>query len=1751
MRHTAGYPGKGRTGFRSALLSAAFLALLPSIVLGFTLNIVDGDGNPVTVGYRWLLEEDTTHPVTPGVPDNNALSVSIHKSYAPVVIKGTSADLSPLSDPTFIDPAKRYVVSILPDTDYSNGGANVAAGQATAKVIVQKLPLPTAQISVLVFKDDAPINGAPDAPAEPGLEGFKIIVFEQAGQITVDAFGHNLGTTYEFTDQNANGIHDAGEPFDLDAEGSPIVVAEGNGVFTDNTGNALVKFLPPGKYGVRAVPPLDGNVWIGTSTLEGTPTIDAWVTANEPPVFNEAGFFTTHVFYGFVNPVDNLSWRPLGDIMPFFPVDNTVYQERFGTITGEVRSFHTTRPPIIPDLAPGIPIQEGWIAVTNLSGADELIYAQPLVTDNVTGASTFTLDNVVPGSYQLAFWDVPRDVIISFRTVIVPPFDNTTPFVPGVAQGGPSTVAMDNVSVPMWFGTLKGSIFNDLNRNGFRDPGEEGISNQAVNLRFRDGSIYQATVSDDAGDYQLTEIFPFFKWLVAEVDFATLDATGATVYVDLGGTLPRDPARPYTFELTPQPQSEPCANGSPDCRTELSTVTAPILLEGMTVYAAQTNIIDWGKADYPPGRNGGITGIVFYSVTRAEDDAATAVGDPWEAGIPRIVVNLYADANADGVIDDVDGDGAVIRADSDNYPFENFPGPEDIDRNGNGVFDPGDAINIITTDSWDDAPLTDCVADNAAKPIVAPYIDCAEMFPYWNQVRRGALFDGGYGFFTYFPGGIGSDSDEVDGLPASTYIVEVVPPPGQYDIVKEEDKNVDFGDTMTPGTLQLETPNPSTLPPCVGDLHTVPDELTLFHGIPAFFAGTDRPLCDMKQVRLAERTNAAADFHFFTEVPKAGRFVGLVTNDITNTFDPASPRFGDKLAPAFLPIGLEDYQGNEIARVYSDQFGGYNVLLPSTYRINAPVPSGVSPSMVTVALNSPGPIESPPGSGRFIRDPFFNPAYSVFRLTFDLQPGKTTYLDTPVLPIGAFTANLGLLDCEFPSGTPVISQVDGPGGGPYVDRTGRIIRLVSVQGISVGTNARDFGFGDNTGVVTVTPPGGVPVPLSIIAWTDTAITARVPQGVRTGQLMVTRGDNGNTTVMGITFHVGGQVRRVYPGQSVQKALDAAAAGDIILVTPGEYRENLILWKPVKLQGSGAWSTAINGQFFDLVKRSAWDNQVRNLIDSGAIDHIDTLPNDPTQVFNFPQDHGAVVSVFAKDGAFTEADPARIDGLLLTGAAGEQGGGGGIFVNAFAHYLQISNNKIQSNQGQVIGGIRLGHQSILDPAGITPFGPNYTSFHNDNVSIHHNHVDQNGGVFEPAAGGGIGLFNGSDDYRITENWICGNFSLVYGAGISHFGLSNNGLIENNKILFNEAFDEGGGIIISGELVPPGGDVNIVTPGSGNVTINRNLIQGNLAQDDGGGIRTLLVNGQDVARSAIDNSAPASWHHIAILNNIIVNNLSGDAGAGINMDDSASVSIIHNTVAYNDTTSTFEDAFGAACHPFPAAAGLCSPAEPGGTLGVTAPQGSGIVGRAHSFRLQQALTNAGFPQTFANPVLFNNIVWHNRSFGWNASLNGGAGGLFPAADNPFYWDLAVFGGTGAERLDPRYSILDGNSGPTVVDPTTNLIVSSDNNAVFPRFVNPYFNVPQPLPGTLGFITVTFTPLGLQGDYHIKGPNGTTDNTASQAIDRAAAPESIPLLGPPPDLGLDIDGEARPFDEPLVADNPSPADIGADEFRRFVLP
>ena len=43
-----------------------------------------------------------------------------------------------------------------------------------------------------------------------------------------------------------------------------------------------------------------------------------------------------------------------------------------------------------------------------------------------------------------------------------------------------------------------------------------------------------------------------------------------------------------------------------------------------------------------------------------------------------------------------------------------------------------------------------------------------------------------------------------------------------------------------------------------------------------------------------------------------------------------------------------------------------------------------------------------------------------------------------------------------------------------------------------------------------------------------------------------------------------------------------------------------------------------------------------------------------------------------------------------------------------------------------------------------------------------------GSFDSRDGGGIGLYNGSDNYRVSSNYVCGNFAQGDGAGIATTG-----------------------------------------------------------------------------------------------------------------------------------------------------------------------------------------------------------------------------------------------------------------------------------------------------------------------------------------------------------------------------------------------
>ncbi len=72
---------------------------------------------------------------------------------------------------------------------------------------------------------------------------------------------------------------------------------------------------------------------------------------------------------------------------------------------------------------------------------------------------------------------------------------------------------------------------------------------------------------------------------------------------------------------------------------------------------------------------------------------------------------------------------------------------------------------------------------------------------------------------------------------------------------------------------------------------------------------------------------------------------------------------------------------------------------------------------------------------------------------------------------------------------------------------------------------------------------------------------------------------------------------------------------------------------------------------------------------------------------------------------------------------------------------------------------------------------------------------------PAGPGGVSFCTGSDYYKFNYNWVCGNLSSGDGGGIGHLGLSFNGDIEHNTVLFNQSTNptipaNGGGMVIMG-------------------------------------------------------------------------------------------------------------------------------------------------------------------------------------------------------------------------------------------------------------------------------------------------------------------------------------------------------------------
>lgn len=390
------------------------------------------------------------------------------------------------------------------------------------------------------------------------------------------------------------------------------------------------------------------------------------------------------------------------------------------------------------------------------------------------------------------------------------------------------------------------------------------------------------------------------------------------------------------------------------------------------------------------------------------------------------------------------------------------------------------------------------------------------------------------------------------------------------------------------------------------------------------------------------------------------------------------------------------------------------------------------------------------------------------------------------------------------------------------------------------------------------------------------------------------------------------------------------------------------------------------------------------------------------------------------------NPSSIDGLGITDSSQ---GGGGIFVHAWGHNLQIANNRIYDNAGTLSGGINLGQgefapeyvqgTTALDPGScvtvgtsVLPNGAQLPYCENLNVNVHNNNISLNSSTGDelfsgtPAGAGGVSICTGSDYYKFNYNWVCGNLSSGDGGGVAHMGFTFNGDIEHNSILFNQSLNptipaNGGGLLVMGspDIAPPCGATtdqdcvsapNTVLPSDGagpGLVINANLIMGNAAESgSGGGLRLQNVNGSDVLAFP---RTPAQWFAPRITNNIIADNVAGWDGAGVSMVDALNVNFINNTVVSNSTTASAGILFTTIGAPLASSEGTNCIV---GTE-TSCPQVAGLVTIQDSAILSANLpatitcpanhyagttANNGTCRKYSYPLLENNIFWQNSAY-----------------------------------------------------------------------------------------------------------------------------------------------------------------------------
>jgi len=640
-----------------------------------------------------------------------------------------------------LDPNKRYYISVLPgdagnpfgqgyagspqcvidisgksnpspNCGHGMGGAPIQAGQLAVTILSEPTPLQTSKLSVFVFEDDFPLNGENDAgggvdtisPNEPGLGGFNITLFDDAGgtgdatgQMTYDMFNMPLSNSLSGTIDPATQLdacpisaiarQAGGTPSPTGITGTIVTCPtyEADGVtFSPLAGQAVIANLMPGRYGVVATPGADhiarGEEWLQTNTLDGQKAHDSFLRVAEPSYFQEFGPAGYHVSIGFANP-GIINGRKAGvcagtDINLGPGTGGTCTN----TVTGKVTTERMSRTPDERLYSSGsndsFAFTQCYVSFGDPDGED-------FAFTKCNSDGTFTISGLPSGDWRITVFDQWNDMLVDGLSTPVG-FGGSF----GLCQGTGSTATncnLGDVAMNQWQANIYTTTFFDANKNGVRDANEQGLTLVATNIRFRDGSYSNFNNTDLSGNAGFNEVFPLFSWYVIETDTTRYKSTGTHVVYDAGG--PADMAFPVDSQGNQLacPTGQRCTNiagfmastqepipvpttlrvpGSFYCATaDCSDAPAPLApggpggstgrvdpawvsTYGWQGFSGQNSFLEFGKSPFAQGENGGIHGEVIYASTRPFDDPGLLIHTSWTPDVPGVVINLYQEGTA-------------------------------------------------------------------------------------------------------------------------------------------------------------------------------------------------------------------------------------------------------------------------------------------------------------------------------------------------------------------------------------------------------------------------------------------------------------------------------------------------------------------------------------------------------------------------------------------------------------------------------------------------------------------------------------------------------------------------------------------------------------------------------------------------------------------------------------------------------------------------------------------------------------------------------------------------------------------------------------------------------------------------------------------------------------------------------------------------------------------------------------------------